>query len=78
MAAFGKILMKYIYTIQITVSSINLDAKYINADYRWLERIGARDLHRISIEQYGKHYQRQPEWLVLSRLHDKRCLMHAF
>jgi hypothetical protein len=31
MAAFGSIRINYIYTIQITGSSINLDAKYISA-----------------------------------------------
>ncbi|MHC2844804.1 hypothetical protein [Bradyrhizobium diazoefficiens] len=37
MAAFGKFLIEYIYTMQITASSINLDTKYITASSRWLE-----------------------------------------
>jgi hypothetical protein len=37
MAAFGKFLIEYIYTIQITASSINLDTKYITASSRGLE-----------------------------------------
>jgi hypothetical protein len=37
MAASGSIRIEYIYTIQITVSSINLDAKYINARFAAFE-----------------------------------------
>ncbi len=33
MAASGEIRVEYIYTVRITVSSINLDAKYISAQY---------------------------------------------
>jgi hypothetical protein len=33
MAASGSIRIEYIYTIRITVSSINLDAKYISAQF---------------------------------------------
>jgi len=33
MAASGEIRIEYIYTVRITVSSINLDAKYISAQY---------------------------------------------
>jgi hypothetical protein len=32
-AASGSIRIEYIYTIRITVSSINLDAKYISAQF---------------------------------------------
>jgi len=37
MAASGSIRIEYIYTIRITVSSINLDAKYIIAQFALLE-----------------------------------------
>jgi hypothetical protein len=53
MAASGSILIEYIYTIRITVSSINLDANYIIAQFAALNRIEAGDLYRIFIEQCG-------------------------
>jgi hypothetical protein len=37
MAASGSIRIEYIYTIRITVSSINLDAKYIIVRFAPLE-----------------------------------------
>jgi len=53
MAAPGSILIEYIYTIRITVSSINLDANYISARFAPLNRIEAGELYRIFLEECG-------------------------
>jgi hypothetical protein len=78
MAASGWIRIGYIYTIRITASSINLDAKYISTGSRRLKRIG--DLRLVSnfYRRMRKHYRQYPKQLAFHKLHDKRCLMHAF
>jgi hypothetical protein len=53
MAASGSIPIEYIYTIRITVSSINLDAKYISVQFAALETDLAGDLYRIFLEECG-------------------------
>lgn len=78
MAGSSKILVKYSYTIRITVSSISLDTKYITAQFALFETDQAADLYRILLGEMRKHYQQHPKQLALHKLHDKRCLMHVF
>lgn len=74
----GEILIEYAYTIQIVVSSINLDANYIIAKFVPFETIEAGDLYRTLCRRVRKHHRQAPKWLALNKLHDKRCLMHVF
>jgi len=60
-AASGSIRIEYIYTIRITVSSINLDAKYISAQFAPFETdLGQRLLSNFP-RRMRKHYQQYPK-----------------
>jgi hypothetical protein len=71
MAASGEIRIEYIYTIRISVSSINLDAKSISYKFRRLQQ--TEELRLVSNFLDG-----HPKKLALHTLHDKRCLVHVF
>jgi len=61
MAASGSIRIEYIYTIRITVSSINLDAKYISPSLRHCETDLGRRLVSNFPRKMRKHYQQYPK-----------------
>jgi hypothetical protein len=61
MAASGSIRIEYIYTIRITVSSINLDAKYISAQLAPFETDLGRRLVSNFPRRMRKHNQQYPK-----------------
>jgi hypothetical protein len=78
MAVSGEIGQQYAYTVLITASSINLDAKYITRGSYHKNESSHPNLLPGYRARMRKHYAPFPKRLADSTIHDKRWLVHVF